>query len=300
MKILLINIDSTIPNLALAKIEMYHKSLGDEIIKDMLFYAELVDKIYVSCIFTKNRYKAREYEKYNAIIGGSGYDIKSNLPDEIEVLNPKINIGFASRGCIRKCEFCIVPEKEGWIRGVGDLYDIWDGESKLVTFLDNNILAIPDHFKIICEQAQENNLMIDFNQGLDIRLLTDDIAKTISKTKLKELRFALDYPEMIPICKNKIKTLRDHIPKATPFFYVLIGFNTTIEQDFERLYFLKSMNCRAFVMQHENSYGSHIYYLIRNWANMFWTFMKYDFDEFKQVKENEYKKTDKLTIEIPF
>jgi len=300
MKILLINIDSTIPNLALAKIEMYHKSLGDEIIKDMIFFAESVDKIYVSCVFTKNRYKAEEYEKYNAIIGGSGYDIKSQLPNEIEKLNPKINIGFTSRGCIRNCEFCIVPEKEGTIKKVGDLYDIWDGKSKMVTFLDNNILALPDHFRLICKQAQNNDLMIDFNQGLDIRLLTDDVAGTIKKTKMERIRFALDFPELIPVCRQKIKILRKHMPKSQPIFYVLIGYNTTIEQDLERLYFLKSMNCRAYVMQHENSCGSKIHLRIRQWANMFWTFMKYNIDEFKQVKENEHKKIDRFTIEIPF
>jgi len=294
MKILIINIDSKIPNLALAKIEMFHRNNGNEIIKDIPLMQNSVDKIYVSCIFTKNYLHAKNYEGI-ANIGGSGYDLKIKLPDEIENLKPKINLGFASRGCIRRCPFCIVPEKEGKIRAVADLYDIWDGHSKLVTLLDNHIMALPEHFRLICQQAQKENITLDFNQGLDIRLLSSESAELISKTKLKRIRFALDYPELIPICRDKIKLLRNYLRNAEPVFYVLVGYNTTIEQDLMRLEFLKSMNCRAYVMQHENSYGSKIHMRMRQWANMFWSFMKYDFKEFIYVKDNEYIKFDRQT-----
>jgi len=278
---------------------MYHKLNGDEIIWDVPLFANSVDKIYVSNIFTKNKYKAEEFEVYNHVeIGGSGYDLKKILPIDIENMKPKINYGFASRGCIRNCEFCIVPEKEGYIRPTGDLLDIWDGNSKIVTFLDNNILALPDHFSLICKQAQNNDLTIDFNQGLDIRLLTDDVAGTIKKTKMKRVRFALDFPELIPICRQKIAILRKYMPKLEPIFYVLTGYNTTIDQDLERLYFLKSMNCRAYVMRHDRCRDSYIHLRIAQWVNMFWTFMKYDFKEFKYIKDNERKNFERVTINL--
>ena len=108
MKILIINIDSKkIPNLALKKIEKYHLDKGDEVMWDMPLFAHLSDKIYVSCVFEKNK-KQCETWGTRAEIGGSGYDINSKLPEEIENIKPRINLGFTSRGCIRNCKFCIV------------------------------------------------------------------------------------------------------------------------------------------------------------------------------------------------
>ncbi|GAH92586.1 unnamed protein product, partial [marine sediment metagenome] len=86
----------------------------------------------------------------------------TTLRPEIEEMKPKINIGFTTRGCIRKCPFCIVPEKEGKIRVVGDIYDFWDREGTELIILDNNILALPEHFKMICTQLKQENLKVDF------------------------------------------------------------------------------------------------------------------------------------------
>lgn len=155
MNILLINIDSVkVPNLALKKIEKYHIDKGDHVTWNMPLMATTADKVYVSCVFKKNKRLAEAYEVYsNAVIGGSGYDIKIKLPEEIENIKPRINYGFTSRGCNRKCGFCIVPEKEGREHVVGDLLDLWDGESKEVTVMDNNILALPKHFYKICNRT---------------------------------------------------------------------------------------------------------------------------------------------------
>jgi len=141
MNILLIDIDSTIPNLALKKIEAYHLSVGDTIHWNMPLMRHAVDKIYVSCIFTKNKELADEWAEYGAEVGGTGYDLKIKLPKHIEEMPLRINWGFTTRGCIRKCSFCFVPEKEGLIYAVGDLYDVWDGISKEVVLMDNNILT---------------------------------------------------------------------------------------------------------------------------------------------------------------
>ena len=169
-RILLIDVDSTILNLALAKISSYHKSLGNivELQKGQNVASRLVeyDEVYISCIFTKSADAAKRLAKQfpNSVVhlGGSGVDLVTKLPPEIESLKPDNSIyhdiypetkytsyGFATRGCIRKCPFCIVPTKEGKIHPVGDLYSVWNREAghTHVVLLDNNILALPDHFE---------------------------------------------------------------------------------------------------------------------------------------------------------
>ena len=128
-KISIINIDSKIPNLALKKIEKYHLDKGDEVIWDFPLIPS--DKTYVSIVFSWNKEQAKQYP--GADIGGSGYDLKKKLPPEIDKIKPRINLGFTTRGCLRKCYFCIVPEKEGVVRTEGDIYDLWDGKSKELT-----------------------------------------------------------------------------------------------------------------------------------------------------------------------
>lgn len=252
MKILLIDIDSTIPNLALKKIEYYYKKRGAE-------------------------------------IGGTGYDIKKKLPVEIERIKPKINIDFATRGCIRKCKFCFVPEKEGKIRVDRDLYDIWNGVSKVVVFLDNNILAMPDHFKLICKQAQKENVRIDFNQGLDIRLVTDEIGKILSKTNMKYYRFALDHPSFINIFNKKLEILKIYISLKQVLVYVLVGFNTKWDDDMKRLVFIKGKKCRPYLMRHENIYGNRKYNELAAWVNQRRFFITKTYDEFREIYKNRYK-----------
>ncbi len=248
MKILLIDIDSKIPNLALKKIEKYHLDQGDKVIWDMPLFAHLSDKIYVSCIFEKNRKLCFHWEG-QAIIGGSGYDIKVKLPEEIEEIKPRINLGFTSRGCIRNCKFCIVPEKEGKVRPVGDLLDLWDGKSKDVVLLDNNILALPDHFKSICKQARDNNIRLDFNQGLDCRLLNQNMINDLKSIRHLELRFAWDD---LSYEKDVVRTI-DLMKEQRCAWYLLTGFNTTFKEDLYRAEYLRSRNQVAFIMRYNFS-----------------------------------------------
>ena len=159
MKVLLVNIDSIIPNLALKKAEKYHLDKGDEVSWDMPLMLDQVDKTYVSCIFPENKDKCLIFEG-RALIGGSGYSLDIKLPPEIEEVKPRMNWGFTTRGCIRNCYFCFVPKMEGKVRVIGDIYDVWDGKSKDICLMDNNILVIPKHFKLICSQLRKENLRV--------------------------------------------------------------------------------------------------------------------------------------------
>jgi len=264
-KILIINIDSKkIDNLALKKIEKYHLDRGNEVMWDMPLFAHLSDKIYVSCIFEKNKDKAKEWEG-RALIGGSGYSLDIELPEEIENIKPKINLGFTSRGCIRNCKFCIVRRKEGKIRAVGDLLDLWNGEDRDITLLDNNILALPDHFKFICKQARENNIRLDFNQGLDCRLLNQDMVDDLKSIRHTELHFAWDD---LKYEKDVIKAIdllqKNNINRCT--WLMITGFNTTIEEDIYRAKYLKSRNQNAYVMRYNFSKDKKLIPLSR-WVN---------------------------------
>lgn len=250
MKILIINIDSVIPNLALKKIEKYHKDKGNEVTWDFPLLRDKVDKIYVSCIFSKNEAQCREWEG-RAEIGGSGYSLWTKLPPEIETVKPRINLGFTTRGCVRKCEFCIVRAKEGKIKAVGDIGDIWDGASENITLLDNNILALPDHFKWICKQLQKADLKVDFNQGLDIRLVDDEVAQLLSKLKYKQLRFAFDDLSYEKEFRRGMEALRPHISFSRIMIYVLIGFDTSLDDAIDRLNIINEYNADPFAMLFE-------------------------------------------------
>jgi len=201
-----------IPNFALEKLRVYYEQKGNKVtkIKDdsariLPFFIDNYNKIYVSCVFDYNKHFCKKWEGI-ADIGGSGYNLKKVLPVEIEKIKPKMNFGFTTRGCIRNCPWCIVPEKEGNIYVVGDIYDLWDGQNKDILIMDNNTLAAPKHFFKIAKQLKKENLRVDFNQGLDHRLLTDKICRELFSLKFyREIRFAFDH---ISYKKSVLKALK--------------------------------------------------------------------------------------------
>lgn len=284
--VLLIDIDSKIPNLALHKISVYHQQQGDSVswgsARDLIQEA-YTDKVYVSCVFVENKAKAEEWEGL-ATIGGSGYRLDTELPWVIEETRPHINLGFTTRGCIRHCNFCIVPLKEGGIRIVGDLLDLWDGciDQDKMTVLDNNILAVPKHFKLICQQARDNHLLIDFTQGLDHRLLTADIVAEMTTIRHREYRFSYDrvlYEETVVRALKLLK--KNGITRS--FWYVLVGYDTTYEEDMYRLELLRKWNQTVFVTRYIKTRGN---LLLSRWANQHAVFKAMTFSEFLAIDRN--------------
>lgn len=292
MKTLLINIDSKkIPNLALKKIEKYHLNRGDEVVWDFPLMAHQVDRIYVSCVFEKNKDQCEQW-KGRALIGGSGYSLDIELPKEIEKIKPRINLGFTTRGCIRNCKFCIVPQKEGKIRAVGDLLDLWDKRSKDVVLLDNNILALPKHFKLICRQARENNIRLDFNQGLDCRLLNQDIVNELKSIRHKEFHFAFDSLDYFDDVDRAITLLQKNgINRCT--WLMLTGFDTTFEEDLFRANYLRSRNQVAYVMRYNNSERKDLVPLSR-WVNNRAWFRAISYEKFLERNYYELRKATKI------
>ena len=199
-KCLLIS-DSSYPNLALMKISTYKKSLGYEV----GFNIEDPDEIYSSIVFDWHKHNADSLRFYypNAKIdvGGSGYDLSKSLPAEIDEQKPDYSLypgmdydlGFTSRGCIRNCPFCVVPAKEGGFKTYCHPSYFHDPAHKSIVLMDNNILASREWFLDVTDWILKNNLTVDFNQGLDLRLVTPEIAERIAELKPRNhWRFAFD------------------------------------------------------------------------------------------------------------
>lgn len=291
MKVLLLNIDSKLPNLALHKIAMWHKGQGDDVLWGSPIELYNTDKAYASCIFDWNRGKVDNllgiFPQLN--IGGTGWDLVTNLPLEIEAMKPKLNYGFTTRGCIRKCKFCVVPQKEGYIKVVGDLLDIWDGKAKKVVVMDNNILALPEQFEKVCQQAIDNHIKLDFNQGLDHRLITPTIAKTMAKVSHAEYHLAYDHPSYEPTVERAINLLREvGINRCT--WYVLVGFDTTPEEDLARLNYLREKNQRAYVQRFGDALNQPFYIGLARWVNQPHLYMTMTWEEFLDYPRPDHRR----------
>jgi len=266
LEIGLVAVDSKIPNLALMKLSAYHKKLGDEVkILDPLI--DKPDLIYASKVFSSTP----DYEYYPVdvpiIKGGTGYDIKEKLSDEIESMFPDYSIfdhnirkrngqiignyalGFTSRGCSRQCPFCLVPEKEGDIKAVADIYDFWNNQSHIM-LLDNNLTALPERFELTVNQLIKEKIKTDFSQGLDIRFITAEMAQLLAKVKIwKQIHFAWDNMQDEEAVRRGIEVLNKNGVKSWKLsFYVLIGFNTTPEEDSYRVEVLRGLGVDPFVM----------------------------------------------------
>jgi hypothetical protein len=230
MKVSLIDVDGhNFPNLALMKLSAWHKAQGDTVDWYMPLFSH-PDKIYASKVFTFTP----DYIDYNPndpapIKGGTGYDATTKLPDDIEEMQPDYSIypqydyaiGFLTRGCIRKCKWCVVPKKEGGIREVGDIRKI--GVRKNVILMDNNFLAASHDF--IRDQlllSQRMKLRIDFNQALDARLVDENNATFLADTRwIRYIRFSCDTDNMLEPVERAVRLLRENHYNGEILVYVL-------------------------------------------------------------------------------
>ena len=252
MKIGLIDIDSKIPNLALMKLSAYHKQKGDDIELTQPLFADQFDLVYASKIFD---FSVMPILPDDVIIGGSGFDLTSLLQPEAEGLVPDYSlykcdyaIGYTSRGCNRSCPFCIVPKKEGKFRPVGSIFQFWSGQKRLM-LLDNSLNTDEGHFKFILNQLIENRIKVFFAQGLDIRLLTNNQAELLSLVRLwKRIHFAWDFLGIEKSVIKGIEILDRYNLKNKSMFYVLVGFNTTRDEDMYRIETLRKLGIDPFVM----------------------------------------------------
>lgn len=283
MKIGLIDVDGhNFPNLPLMKLSAYHKSIGDEVRWYDPFDGLInrYDKVYMSKVFSFT-------EDYNYPIyadeiqkGGSGYCISlvdgkevydkskdKDLPYEIEHIYPDYSIyptltkdtayGFLTRGCPRGCDFCHVEAKEGRRSyKVADLSEFWRGQRNIV-LCDPNILACKEWEQLL-QQLIDSGASVDFNQGLDIRLMTPKKAEMIARIKTKAIHFAWDRYEDKELIEPKFREFRaaSKIPHHNLQVYVLCGDRERMvtEQDLYRVYWLRDNGYAPFVMLYDKEH----------------------------------------------
>lgn len=246
------------PNLALMKISAWHKEQGDvvEWWNGLLMY----DRVYMSKVFDSTYSPDMEFciQADDIIKGGTGYGLDNKLPDEIEHIMPDYSLygitniayGFLTRGCPRACPFCIVAQKEGRKSiKVADLSEWWNGQ-KEIKLLDPNITACKD-CKYLFKDLIDSKAWIDFTQGLDIRLMTDEKADLLNRMKIKMLHFAWDNYEFSTYEKLKRFRPKLKLDERRLRVYVLTNFNTSIEQDLERIYKLRELKYDPYVMIYE-------------------------------------------------
>lgn len=263
MRVGLIDVDGhNFPNLPLMKISAYHKSRGDSVEWYEPLFSGHMDKVYMSKVFTFTPDYPYCINANEVIKGGTGYsypDGGEELPEEIEHIYPDYQLykdtfpdtayGFLTRGCPRGCDFCIVGKKEGrCARKVADLSEFWNGQKNIV-LLDANMFACKE-WKDLSVQLIESGAWVDFSQGCDIRLMTDEKAEYIKRMKIKQIHFAWDRYEdrdkIVPQFKMFKKLTGWDYRKMT--VYVLCGFNTTIDQDLDRIYTLRDLGYSPYVM----------------------------------------------------
>jgi hypothetical protein len=288
MKVGLLDIDShNFPNLALMKISAWHKSINDEV--EMYNQMFEYDKVYASKIFTFSNDYFYPISANEVIKGGFAYN-SDVLPDYIEKIYPDYSLykiqdtayGYLTRGCPRNCEFCIVSQKEGMKSiKVANLKDFWNNQ-KYIKLLDPNLLASKDRYELL-EQLQNSKAYIDFTQGLDIRFMNEEIAEYINKIKVKLLHFAWDNPND-EITYNKLKICRDKLNYKYNQLavYVLVNFNSTFEQDLDRVYKLKELNYNPYIMIYNKDNCEKRYKRLQRWVNNRYIFRSCEkFEDYK-------------------
>lgn len=278
LKIGLIDVDShNFPNLPLMKLSAWHKEHGDQV--EWWNGLKHYDRVYMSKVFD-DTYSQDEHHVIMAdevIMGGTGYCLHNKLPDEVEHTYPDYSLygitdkayGFLTRGCPRNCPFCIVSEKEGRTsRQVADLSEFYRGgeSQKEIILMDSNITASKECERLF-DSLIDSKALINFEGGLDIRCLTDKGAEQINRMRTSMIHFAWDNYEFKTY--EKLKRFRPMFTQDDRHLrvYVLTNYNTTLEQDEERIVKLKEIGYDPYVMIYDKPNAPKIIRQLQRWCN---------------------------------
>lgn len=300
------NLKGCFPNLPLMKLSAWHKEQGDLV--EWYDPSKHYDLVYMSKVFSFTNEPFEEIHADQVVKGGSGYAIQlidgkevfdqkkhSNLLNHIEHIFPDYSLygitntahGFMSRGCPRGCFFCHVKAKEGCkAYKVADLNEFWNGQ-KNIELYDPNTLACPE-WKDILQQLIDSKANVDFNQGVDIRLMTDEKCEMLMQMKIKHIHFAWDRYQDKEFVVPKLQRFKEMTgwsrDKVT--VYILTNYDSTMEQNLERVTTCRELGFNPYIMRYDKEHiprGSEINKLARyvNTKRIFWlcpTFEQYKED----------------------
>ena len=299
MKVGLIDVDShNFPNLALMKLSAWHKAQGDFVEMYQGLHSDpdfMYDKVYMSKVFDET-YSGDELEPCNAfeiIKGGTGYGLNNKLPEEIEHIMPDYSLynitdtayGFLSRGCPRGCPFCIVAEKEGRCsKKVADLSEWWNGQKNIV-LLDPNITACKEYFELMA-QLRDSKAWVDFTQGLDCRILTEEKILALNEVKTKMVHFAWDLMAQSDKVLDGLELYRKFgkIKERNRGVYVLTNFDTTMDENLYRIKTLQKMEFDPYVMIYDKPNAPKELRKLQRWCNNKFVYRKCpNFEDYKRT-----------------
>lgn len=292
MKIGLIDVDGhNFPNIPLMKLSAWHKAQGHEVEWYDPMFSGHKDRVYVSKVFSFTPDFEYFIDADEVIKGGSGYCISLvngkevfdknkdiALPYEVEHIYPDYSLygitdtayGFLTRGCPRGCDFCHVEAKEGRRTvKVADLSEFWNGQKNIV-LCDPNLIACKQ-WRELLKQLIDSGAWVDINQGIDIRLMTEEMAEMLKKIKMKNLHFAWDrYGDKEKILP-KFRMFKEitQIDYRKLGVYVLCNFDTDIKQDLERIYTLRDLGFSPYVMLYDKEHipRGHELRKLQEWVN---------------------------------
>lgn len=285
MKIGLIDVDGhNFPNIAILKISAWHKSHGDDV--EWFDGLSHYDVVFVSKVFDFSPDWTQCIDADIVIRGGTGYGLENDhpLPYHIEHSYPDYSLynitdtayGFLTRGCPRHCPFCIVGDKEGTKSvKVADISEFWSRQRNIV-LNDPNILACKDRESLLL-QLKESRAWVDFNQGLDARLLDNDMCRLLADIRIKEIHFAWDNYHDGGKILPKLEMFARHsslVHGHKAIVYVLVNFDTTIQEDLERIYTLQKIGYWAYVMIFDKPHAAPVYKKLQRWVNNRFIFAK--------------------------
>jgi len=221
--------NKTFPNYALMKISAWHKARGDAVEWWLPFNNPHYDVIYSSKVFDFT--PENPYLPERAIKGGTGYDVKTVLPPEVDAMFPDYTIypecdyaiGYVTRGCPNKCPHCVVPEKEGDIKPYRRWRELVRPDSKKLVLMDNNILACEFGINEL-QSLIDSGYALDLNQGMDARLVDERIAGIIARLKwIRYIRFSCDSTPQIDAIHRAAALLAPYgIKPYRLFVYMLV------------------------------------------------------------------------------
>lgn len=298
----LIDVDghSGFPNIPLMKISAWHKAHREEVTWFSPLWNMWWERVYMAKVFSFTPNYAYPINASEIIMGGSGYMIhnvdgkekwlgtEQGLPEEVEHIYPDYELygirdrayGFLSRGCYRGCPFCHVASKEGRrSRKVADLAEFWNGQ-KEIEICDPNILACPDAEDLL-RQLAESKAKVEFNQGLDARLINDTNVELLARIRLKSVHFAWDRMRdgdaVIAGIRRFIEKVR-YYPRDISV-YCLVNYETSMAEDLERISKLRELGVSPYVMVYDKEHAGKDYKRLQRWVNhraIFWSTEKFE------------------------
>lgn len=268
-RVVLFDIDSEIPNLALMKLSASYKGRGYHVVlKKAIAYVK-ADLYLASAVFHTER-SQRKIAQLRAIygqevrIGGTGIDLTRRLPPEVEACFPdyglyqhdRYAVGFLTRGCHKRCPFCVVPAKEGDVKEqVGAFDNFVPPGQRNVMLLDDNLLSYTGVESLLAEMARRR-YAVNFNQTLDISYLSRERYELLLKINYQNARFtrkriyfSCNYPGMIKQFMDRKDMLRGFGEDAV-CVVCIYGFDTTLSQDYQRWMMLRKLRLVPFFQEY--------------------------------------------------